>query len=195
MFITDFYPYMKNLGLVLPPILLILSDIFAFAVLAKVFKQLNYQFRHNRASMSSTIRIASVIGVQCVMMSFLLFTYFFKSYELFVPFNGGFRANRVLFFEDPPSWFSYLMDEGTIQSLNVIRVFLDSFIVLIVLSEYRKNFISFLKVFITLFVNPKVAVKKIKAKIFNQRHVAFVLNSSNITMIHSSVISNDRRRW
>ena len=82
------------------------------------------------------------------------------------------NADQNYILENWAPWLRFMSLEQTVQCFSVIRVFLDSIIILIVLTGYRENAMGFLKAFILIFMRPKTTFQNLKRKF--QRKIAKV---------------------
>uniref|UniRef100_A0A914QU33 Gustatory receptor n=1 Tax=Panagrolaimus davidi TaxID=227884 RepID=A0A914QU33_9BILA len=153
-------------------IFLVASIIFAILMTAKVGKQLKFQIEHNQASLQTTLRISAVCLFQCFTMTFMLLLILLES----INDLNNIIQDRKLFdiLTSFPSWADLLRQDFTVQSFNVIRVFLDAFIVLVVLNGYRQNCKYFGIFVLKLFKNPMNA--------FNSNSAAPVTKSKVTTI-------------
>lgn len=130
-----YFFFFDNVKSFLPPIALILTDLFAIFVIAKIASQFIYQAKHNRTSFFSSVKIASFVLFQCIILTCFCFVFISVPYIHDIATFFGFTVN---------SWFYFLCRQETLQWLSVIRIFIDSVTVFILLHEYRKNIIIFI---------------------------------------------------
>lgn len=112
-------------------------------------------------------------------MTFLFLISFTKNYTEFLQdFNVDEIFNDIFIQQKFPTWLRFLWLNSTIQSFNLIRIFLDAIIMLTVLTEYRKAWIKVLEICILALLCPKVAYKKFKSNKTSNREVFLISNSA-----------------
>uniref|UniRef100_A0A914QNE2 Uncharacterized protein n=1 Tax=Panagrolaimus davidi TaxID=227884 RepID=A0A914QNE2_9BILA len=126
-------------------------------IVLRILKQAKFQKKHNKNDFHNSLRIAGVIVLQA---SINVFALFIVSFPLFMQTVAPYVLVQF------PVWLigSYgLLSLVPKHMISQIRVFLDAFIVLILMTGYREAIINFLKTVFFALKNPRKAFQKSKS--------------------------------
>ena len=176
---TSITPF-RWVQIILPPLLLIFSNICAFSLVIKLIQQVIFRAQTHSQNLGASLRIALVILFQCLTTTFLFVISCFQDYLWYFlnrSFNGLTRQKDIEFIRDSyPPWFRFLVLPETLQCFSMIRIFLDSIVILVVLTSYRNQWIDFIQFILWVILNPKTVIKKLGSR--KNSKVAFVSQNS-----------------
>uniref|UniRef100_A0A914PGA8 G-protein coupled receptors family 1 profile domain-containing protein n=1 Tax=Panagrolaimus davidi TaxID=227884 RepID=A0A914PGA8_9BILA len=142
-----------------PLICLVLSTIAAGMIGYKIAKQAKFQMKNNQKDFIVSLRISGVIILQTIINIFVFFveftrkipfilavyfnilTYTSQTYNPAMNYTGYLDLRLPLWFDGP----SGLADNAPRQMIRQIRVFIESIIILFLMSGYREAGINFIK--------------------------------------------------
>lgn len=154
-------------------------------IMARIIKQMKFQFKHNKHDFLGSARISLVLLLQNCLNLVVLFVEFaknayFEMYYLFESDNeqctGMDCAFNPVMNVEFPLWLDDRLgvsDPMSIQTLRQIRVLVESVIVLGIMTGYREALIKAFKFAYNFIKNPRPSDQK-KKPLFTRSKVSFV---------------------
>ena len=160
------------------PFCLLVSLISAFMLILKISRQFSFQWKHNRHELISSIRISLVILLQSLISSFVFMIELINNLGMiFVAL--GFEwvdkpekgCTNCLVFALPDWLEGYygITSSPVSEAICQCRIFIESLIVLFIMTGYREAIIRFFKVVIHALKNPKQFYHSIKSSLIDSK--------------------------
>lgn len=157
------------------PFICLIPSIFAIAaIIAKIVKQSKYQLKHNRQNFINSFRIAAVLFLQVLLNTFLCLLEISNNGLLVILFHYKINwKNTSLFWLDENWGLSDIINN---QMAKQFRVFIESILVLSIMTGYRENLLQFFKLIYRFGRKPRVGVANLREQ--------FSLRNSSVVVLH-----------
>ena len=135
-----------------PLVCLAISILSAGMIVFRIGKQAAFQIKHNRKDFHNSVRISFVIVFQVLINGFLFLLELLRI--LWSKKNRRTDGVVVQF----PSWIESLLQYGDprmLQTFRQCRIFIESAVILLIMTGYREAIIQFLKYLYYIFRDPR----------------------------------------
>ena len=146
------------------PILCLCFSLFAAAaIIFRIGRQAAFQLKHNRRDFVNSLRVSVVIGLQTVINVCVFgieFVKNFTSFNYLINYLSEVAVDYILF----PPWLDGihgLSSTAILQAIVQLRIFIESIIVLSIMTGYREALVELIKFVFGVFKNPPKVSRKL----------------------------------